>query len=287
MTFQPFAGGKPSGKFEVFADGFAGAQAPRNADSGHVSRRRRGAGAGRIALHRRKREGSGLARRLHREITPTLRAAVLLAGVVERLQPARSTPAAPRQHLKHRRRRRLGGAVRRRTSQARTRRGQQRIFCDCDPASRGPEARCRSKPTCRSWTRCSRRSRRRSCWSAPGSRQSFETTTTCCTTCGCGRTRRRCGLQRGDPDRREVRVLVSARRVLRRRLRHSPRHVGADRRRRPVRMRRSPMPDGHFAIDGVPPAPTRPSSTPAAQKIEKDHRRAAGPASSISRSNAI
>jgi glucose/arabinose dehydrogenase len=29
VTFQPFAGGKPSGKFEVFADGFAGAQAPR------------------------------------------------------------------------------------------------------------------------------------------------------------------------------------------------------------------------------------------------------------------
>ena len=29
VTFQPFAAGKPSGKFEVFADGFAGAQAPR------------------------------------------------------------------------------------------------------------------------------------------------------------------------------------------------------------------------------------------------------------------
>jgi glucose/arabinose dehydrogenase len=29
VTFQPFAGDKPSGKFEVFADGFAGAQAPR------------------------------------------------------------------------------------------------------------------------------------------------------------------------------------------------------------------------------------------------------------------
>jgi hypothetical protein len=29
VTFQPFASGKPSGKFEVFADGFAGAQAPR------------------------------------------------------------------------------------------------------------------------------------------------------------------------------------------------------------------------------------------------------------------
>lgn len=30
VTFQPFAGGKPSGKFEVFADGFAGASAPRS-----------------------------------------------------------------------------------------------------------------------------------------------------------------------------------------------------------------------------------------------------------------
>jgi glucose/arabinose dehydrogenase len=30
VTFQPFAGGKPSGKYEVFADGFAGAQPPRN-----------------------------------------------------------------------------------------------------------------------------------------------------------------------------------------------------------------------------------------------------------------
>jgi glucose/arabinose dehydrogenase len=29
VTFQPFANGKPSGKFEIFADGFAGAQAPR------------------------------------------------------------------------------------------------------------------------------------------------------------------------------------------------------------------------------------------------------------------
>jgi glucose/arabinose dehydrogenase len=29
VTFQPFAGGRPSGKFEVFADGFAGAVAPR------------------------------------------------------------------------------------------------------------------------------------------------------------------------------------------------------------------------------------------------------------------
>ena len=30
VTFQPFSAGKPSGTFEVFADGFAGAQAPRN-----------------------------------------------------------------------------------------------------------------------------------------------------------------------------------------------------------------------------------------------------------------
>jgi glucose/arabinose dehydrogenase len=30
VTFQPFSGGKPSGKYEVFADGFAGAQPPRN-----------------------------------------------------------------------------------------------------------------------------------------------------------------------------------------------------------------------------------------------------------------
>jgi glucose/arabinose dehydrogenase len=29
VTFQPFAGRRPSGKFEVFADGFAGAVAPR------------------------------------------------------------------------------------------------------------------------------------------------------------------------------------------------------------------------------------------------------------------
>jgi glucose/arabinose dehydrogenase len=29
VTFQPFAGGKPAGKFEVFADAFAGAQNPR------------------------------------------------------------------------------------------------------------------------------------------------------------------------------------------------------------------------------------------------------------------
>jgi glucose/arabinose dehydrogenase len=29
VTFQPFDGGRPAGKFEVFADGFAGAQAPR------------------------------------------------------------------------------------------------------------------------------------------------------------------------------------------------------------------------------------------------------------------
>jgi glucose/arabinose dehydrogenase len=30
VTFQPLAAGKASGKYEVFADGFAGAQAPRN-----------------------------------------------------------------------------------------------------------------------------------------------------------------------------------------------------------------------------------------------------------------
>ncbi|HUR35780.1 MAG TPA: hypothetical protein VM032_18375 [Vicinamibacterales bacterium] len=30
VTFQPFASGRPSGRFEVFADGFAGAQPPRN-----------------------------------------------------------------------------------------------------------------------------------------------------------------------------------------------------------------------------------------------------------------
>ena len=29
VTFQPFSGGKPSGRFEIFADGFAGAQNPR------------------------------------------------------------------------------------------------------------------------------------------------------------------------------------------------------------------------------------------------------------------
>ena len=28
--FQPFSGGKAAGKYEVFADGFAGAQGPRN-----------------------------------------------------------------------------------------------------------------------------------------------------------------------------------------------------------------------------------------------------------------
>jgi glucose/arabinose dehydrogenase len=30
VTFQPFSGGKPSGKFEVFADKFAGGAAPKN-----------------------------------------------------------------------------------------------------------------------------------------------------------------------------------------------------------------------------------------------------------------
>jgi len=30
VTFQPFSGGKAGGKYEVFAEGFAGAQAPRN-----------------------------------------------------------------------------------------------------------------------------------------------------------------------------------------------------------------------------------------------------------------
>src|SRR4029453_4690914 len=46
VTFQPFAAGKPSGKFEVFADGFAGAQAPRASARRGPTARPRMAGAG-------------------------------------------------------------------------------------------------------------------------------------------------------------------------------------------------------------------------------------------------
>jgi glucose/arabinose dehydrogenase len=37
VVFQPFAGGKPSGKFEIFADGFAG-PLPVKDQAGYVAR---------------------------------------------------------------------------------------------------------------------------------------------------------------------------------------------------------------------------------------------------------
>ena len=66
VTFQPFASGKPSGEFEVFAQGFAGKDPLMNPERRGRARGRRRAGARRLALHHRQPEGKSLARDVQR-----------------------------------------------------------------------------------------------------------------------------------------------------------------------------------------------------------------------------
>ena len=56
VTFQPFVNGKPSGKFEVFASGFASGQA-HESGRGSGARGRSGCRAGWFTLHNRRPKG--------------------------------------------------------------------------------------------------------------------------------------------------------------------------------------------------------------------------------------
>ena len=65
VTFQPFAGGKPSGNYEIFASGFPGKMPLMNPNEA-VAPRWRSASPGRFAVHRRQPEGPHLASPLSR-----------------------------------------------------------------------------------------------------------------------------------------------------------------------------------------------------------------------------
>ena len=71
VTFQPFAGGKPSGNFEVFADGLRRQGSADEPERRGGARRRRRAGARRLALHHRQPEGQNLARHVQEVVVRT------------------------------------------------------------------------------------------------------------------------------------------------------------------------------------------------------------------------